>query len=94
MPAQSSRSFTPIGTPANGPGVPAGGHRSVDRLCRLARQTFVHVDERAERVVAGVDRRERLVEHLRRLALPALTAAATSIADSSMVRPPSSTPTR
>ena len=69
MPAQSSRSFTPKGTPASGPGVLAARHRGVDRVGRRPGLLHVEVHERVEPLVAGLDGVEALVEHLHRLLL-------------------------
>ncbi len=71
MPAQSSRSFTPKGTPASGPGSSPAGHGGVDGLGRGPGQALVDVDERAQRVVGGGDGGQRLVEHVGGLALTA-----------------------
>ena len=68
-PRASSRSFTPIGTPANGPGIAPGGDGVVDRGGRDARRVLVEHDERVERVVVLGDAAEALVEDLGRLQL-------------------------
>ena len=58
MPAQSSRSFTPNGTPASGPSCVTVAHRGVDGAGLGQRHLGVEVHEGVEAFVVLLHRRE------------------------------------
>ncbi len=63
-PAASSRSFTPMGMPASGPGSSPTGHGVVDARRRLERVVGVDGDERVHRRIERLDALERVGDEL------------------------------